>query len=236
MFGKADQKEQQKTQEKAVVKSQNHVKRSNLKLKSWYANRYQIAIVQRNILLLFTIMSMVAVTVAVIFVRNIMSSKSLEPYVIEVERKTGVPIVVEQLTSQHLTGDQMVRKYFINKFIHAASGYDPKTYKIDSAAVRLFSTPNVYSEFRKRINPKELGADAEITLRIKSVQFPNYNTAQIRLTRQVNRNGFETSLKEEIINMNFYFAELDLTLEERLINPLGFQVSKYLIAEEIYNY
>ncbi len=58
-------------------------KKSKLKLKSWYANRYQMIVVQRNILLIFTLASMIAVTVAVIFVRNIMASKSLEPYVIE---------------------------------------------------------------------------------------------------------------------------------------------------------
>jgi type IV secretion system protein VirB8 len=81
------------------------------KVKSWYSNRYQIVVVQRNILLLFTLVSMFSVAVAVIFVKNIMASKSLEPYVIEVESKTGVATVVDQMTSQNFTGDQMIRKY-----------------------------------------------------------------------------------------------------------------------------
>ncbi len=211
-------------------------KKNKLKLKSWYANRYQMILVQRNILLLFTLASMLAVTIAVIFVKNIMASKSLEPYVIEVESKTGVPTVVEQMTVQHFTGDQMIRKYFINQFIHAASGYDPKTYKMDAEKVRLFSTPSTYSEFRNRINAKELGANSSVEVRIKSIQFPDQSTAQIRIVRQVNMDGYDAVQKDEIITMNFYFANLDLNMEERLINPLGFQVGKYLIAEEIYNY
>lgn len=211
-------------------------KKNKLKLKSWYANRYQMILVQRNILLLFTLASMLAVTIAVIFVKNIMASKSLEPYVIEVESKTGVPTVVEQMTVQHFTGDQMVRKYFINQFIHAASGYDPKTYKMDAEKVRLFSAPSIYSEFRNRINAKELGANSSIEVRIKSIQFPDQSTAQIRIVRQINMDGYDAVQKDEIITMNFYFANLDLNMEERLINPLGFQVGKYLIAEEIYNY
>lgn len=238
------QSEQQKTQ-KAAPKSPLNQKTKNsvpekqppkLKIKSWYANRYQMVVVQRNILLLFTLSAMVAVTVAVIFVRNIMASKSLEPYVIEVEKKTGVPVVVQQLTAQHLTGDQMIRKYFINKYIHGASGYDPKTYKLDANVIRLFSTPRVYSQFRRRINAKELGPNSSIEVRIKSVQFPNPNTAQIRLVRQIRQEGFETVVKNEIITMDFYFADIDLSLEERLVNPLGFQVSRYLVSEEIYNY
>ena len=38
-----------------------------------------------------------------------------------------------------------------------------------------------------------------------------------------------------MIDMKFYFApQINLTKEERLINPLGFQVNEYLIAEEVF--
>ena len=75
-------------------------KKSKLKIKSWYSNRYQIVVVQRNILLLFTIVSMLSVAVSVIFVKNIMSSKSLEPYVIEVEKKK-YPALLENKPLKH---------------------------------------------------------------------------------------------------------------------------------------
>lgn len=215
----------------------NKQKKTKSKVKSWYSNRYQIVVVQRNILLLFTLVSVFSVAIAVIFVKNIMSSKSLEPYVIEVEEKTGIATVVNQLTAQNFTGDQMIRRYFINQFIHAASGYDPKTYKLDVSKIRLFSTSGVYSDFRNRINAKELGADSRIEVRIKSVQFSDNNTAQIRILKQINESGSQPKTKDEIITMTFYFApDINLTMEERLINPLGFQVSKYLIADEIFNY
>ncbi len=219
---------------KTVVNKTN--KQTSHKLKSWYSNRYQLVLVQRNILLLFTVISMFAMTIAVVFVKNIMSSKSLDPYVIEVESKTGVPTVVEQMGAQHFTADQAVRKYFINAFVQAASAYDPKTYKLDAEKVRLFSTPGVYGDFRNRINARDLGANALISVRIKSIQFADANTAQIRIVRQIDVDGADAIQKDEIITMNFYFADINLTMEERLINPLGFQVSRYLIAEEIFNY
>ncbi len=218
-----------------MPETEKPVKKNKLKIKSWYSNRYQIVVVQRNILLLFTLISMLSVAVAVIFVKNIMSSKSLEPYVIEVESKTGVATIVDQMTSQNFTGDQVIRKYFINQFIHAASGYEPKTYKIDLERVRLFSTPGVYSEFRNRINPRELGTDHRIEARIKSIQFTDGNTAQIRLLRVIVSNDGSVQ-KDEVITMNFFFADLNLTMEERLINPLGFQVSKYAVADEVFSY
>jgi type IV secretion system protein VirB8 len=211
-------------------------KKTKLRVKSWYSNRYQIVVVQRNILLLFTLVSMFSVAVAVIFVKNIMSSKSLEPYVIEVEQKTGIATVVDQLTAQNFTGDQMIRKYFINEFIHAATSYDPKTYKQDAEKVRLYSTSGIYSEFRGRINARDLGTDSNISVRIKSVQFTDNNTAQIRVMRQITTNE-RTINKDEVITMGFYFSpEMQLSMEERLINPLGFQVNRFNIAEEVFTY
>ena len=218
------------------IEKQN--KKTKLRVKNWYSNRYQIIVVQRNILLLFTLVSMFSVAIAVIFVKNVMSSKSLEPYVIEVEQKTGIATIVDQLTSQTFTGDQMIRKYFINEFVHAASGYDPKTYKMNVEKVRLFSVPSVYSEFRNRINARQLGTGSQIDVWIKSVQFTDANTAQIRITDQLSSDtDYKPQTKEKVITMGFYFSpQMNLTMEERLINPLGFQVNNYLIAEEVFSY
>ncbi len=211
-------------------------KKTNLKVKNWYSNRYQIVVVQRNILLLFTLVSMFSVAVAVIFVKNVTSSKSLEPFVIEVEQKTGVATVVDQLTAQTFTGDQMIRKYFINQFVHAASGYDPKTYKKDVDQVRLLSTSSIFSDFRNRINARQLGVKFQIDVRIKSIQFTDPNTVQIRVTEvSTSEDDYKSQTKDKVITMGFYFApQMNLSMEERLINPLGFQVNKYLIAEELF--
>lgn len=212
-------------------------KKTKLKIKSWYSNRYQIVVVQRNILLLFTLVSMFSVAIAVIFVKNIMSSKSLEPYVIEIEQKTGVATVVNQMTSEQFTGDQMIRRYFINQFVHAASGYNPRTYKEDVEKVRLLASPAVYSDFRNRINARELGAESLFEVRIKSIQFPNNKTAQVRLAKQVTTPNETPVTRDEIITIGFFFApDANLAMEERLINPLGFQVNQYVIAEEAFTY
>lgn len=212
-------------------------KKTKSKVKSWYSNRYQIVVVQRNILLLFTLVSMFSVAVAVIFVKNIMSSKSLEPYVIEVEEKTGIATVVDQMSAQSFTGNQMIVKYFINQFVHMASGYNPRSYEEDVDKVRLLAASPVFSDFRGRINARELGKDTSIAVRIKSMQFLNSNSVQIRILRQTTQPDLPPKTQDEVITMNFLFApEMNLSMEERLINPLGFQVTAYMIAEEVFAY
>lgn len=204
------------------------------KIKSWYSNRYQIVVVQRNVLLLFTMVSIITVAVAVGFVKNFMSSKSLEPYVIEIDDKTGMATIINQITSQNYTANEVVKRYFINKYINSALGYNPKTYRENSEEIRLFSTASVFNAYKNRINPYVFGADSKIDVKIRSLMFKDAMNIEIRVTRDINVVGQQPSVKNEIIYMTFYFApEMQLTMEERMINPLGFQVAKFEVAEEV---
>lgn len=237
LLAKASQNSDLRTsQERSQMATEAPVKKSTKKskIKSWHSNRYQIVVVQRNILLLLAILLTISMTASIIFVKFVVSSKSLEPYVIEVEEKSGVPTVVDQSTSKTLTADESVKKYFINQFIQAAAGYDPKTYKLDTEKVRLLSIQNVYTDFRSRINARELGVDSKIEVRIKSIQFPDPSTVQIRVVRNTTSKVAGNTQKDEIITMNFFFTNLTLTTEERLINPLGFQVTNFSITEELF--
>lgn len=217
------------------AKSSKKAKESKLKVKSWYSNRYQLVIVQRNIMLLFTMISMFSVVVSVLFVRHVMASKSLEPYVIEVEKKSGIATVVDQQTTQRFTGDEMMRRYFINKFVHAFVGYDHKIYDDEREIVRLLSTRDVFRSYRARINPRSLGDFSKRNVRIKNIQFVDLNTAKIRIAEQRIVKKKETLLNQ-VIDMKFYFApDINISKEDRLINPLGFQVTRFLITDEIFS-
>ncbi|MFT5703129.1 MAG: type IV secretion system protein VirB8 [Rickettsiales bacterium] len=206
------------------------------KIKSWYSNRYEIVVVQRNILLLLALLLTIAMTTSILFVKFVVSSKSLEPYVIEVEEKSGVATIVNQLTTETLTADESIRNYFISQFIQAAVAYEPRTYKTDVEIVRLLSNQNVYTEFRNRINSRELGINSKIKIRIKSTKFFNSATAQVRILESFSSKEKGSYTKDKVINMSFVFTNLNLTAEERLINPLGFQVTRFLISEEIFDY
>lgn len=211
--------------------------RLKFKQKSWYANRYQLILVQRNILLLFALFSMVTVSSGMIFLNHVVSSKSLEPYVIEIEEKTGIPTVVDQVSVEELTGNELMKKYFINKFLHASTGYNPRTYPGDADMVRALSSPGVYSSFRSRIKPRSLGTSSKITVAIKSIQFPNENTVLIRILKSTRREGGTSSAVNEILTLGFYFnTSIKLSKKDRLLNPLGFQVRSYNVTEEMIDY
>jgi type IV secretion system protein VirB8 len=207
------------------------------KIKSWYSNRHQIVIAQRNILLFLAVLLMLSMTTATIFVKFVVSSKSLEPYVIEIEEKSGIPTIINQVTSQTLTADESIKKYFINQFVQSSIGYNPRTYKQDVEIIRLFTTEKIYKDFRQRIDPNILGVDSRINFKIKSIKFINPSAVQIRILKDIVSNvnkGSVTKSKNEIINMSFAFTNLTLNSKERLINPLSFQVNSFVITEETF--
>ncbi|MFT6106844.1 MAG: type IV secretion system protein VirB8 [Rickettsiales bacterium] len=229
---KNDQNSENATSAKKIVSGKNEQK---FKIKSWYSNRYQIVVVQRNILFFLTALLTISMTTSIIFVKFVVSSKSLDPYVIEIEEKSGVPTVVNQLTSETLTADESVKKYFIHLFIQAAAAYNPRTYRLDAEKVRLLSIQNIYSNFKNRIDYRRLGVDSRIKLRVKTMEFLGSSNIKIRVARDFFSKEDGSSTKNEIINMSFNFTDLKLSAEERLINPLGFQVNSFSISEE-YDY
>ena len=216
-------------------------KEQKLKLKSWYSSKYQVVAFQRNILFFISFFAICSVLIAVIFVKQMMASKSLIPYVIEVEEKTGIPTVVEQLNQTSFTADVTLKRYFLYSFLKAAEGYNPGSFKDDYERLMLFTTPAVFRQIQSKINPRnenspaaKIGNRGMIEVALKSISFPTPNTAVIRFRlRNVGSvYGFENN-RDMIADVDFRFANLNLSLEERYVNPLGFQVTKYVVDQEI---
>lgn len=217
-------------------------KAPKLKLKSWYSSKYQVVTFQRNILFFISFFAICSVLIAVMFVKQIMASKSLIPYVIEVEEKTGVPTVVEQLNQSSFTADVALKRYFVYSFVKAAEGYNPGSFRDDYRKLMLFSTPNVFRQIQTKINPRNekspasmIGNKGIIEVALKSISFPTATTAVIRfrLKNVGTVYGFQNN-RDMIVDMEFRFASnLNLSLEERYVNPLGFQVTKYVLDNEL---
>jgi type IV secretion system protein VirB8 len=215
-------------------------KKVKLKLKSWYSSKYQIVAMQRNIFFFISFFAICSVLIAVIFVKQIMTSKSLVPYVIEVEDKTGIPVLVEQLNKTSFTADVTLKRYFLMMFLKAAEGYDYRTFTADYKKLMLFTTPSVFRQLQKKINPRNpqspatlLGNEGGLEVSLKSISFVTATKAIIRFRlRNVGNSSFENN-RDMIADVEFQFADLKLTLEERYINPLGFQIKSYVVDREL---
>jgi type IV secretion system protein VirB8 len=207
--------------------------------KNWYSDRYESVLVQRNILFLFSILSLAAIFLGVTVVGKIASSKSIEPFVVEIENKTGITNVVDPFTRTNLSADEALNSYFIMQYLRARETYSTADYEYNyKTLVRLFSAPAVYNEFRYQLNsPKTnpitiYGAANSTTLRLRSIQYLEPGkTVQVRFSiTETNGNRAEY---HKIATMSFVYSKMELNLDDRLVNPLGFQITNYQVSDEI---
>ncbi len=209
--------------------------------KNWYADRYQFVVVQRNVLAVVTIIALAGLGVTTFAVSRIADSKTFEPYVIEVEDRTGVTALVETDSILKYTGDEMLIRYFLNQYVMAREGFRAEFYEYDyNTLVRLLSNSDVYFSFYESIKPETpgspvaLGAGFYREVKIKSIVFIAPKRAQIRV--QVEQVAPASSdggwVKHFILTVDFEFFPLELSLKDRYTNPLGFQVTGYRKDED----
>lgn len=215
-----------------------------LQKRNWYEDRYQSALVQRNLLLLVVLLALLGISFSVITVLQVSSSKKISPFVIQVEDKTGITTVVQPL--QKFSTNEIIQKYFIMKYLNARENYSFHDYRYQYyTVVRLLSDDKVYSEFRRWLvsekagSPLRYGEKIERTITVKSMTYlptnnnaPGY-TVQVRFKRtDVLHKRVQPDI-HKIATINFDFFPMRLTTDEQYVNPLGFQVLSYRLDNEV---
>jgi type IV secretion system protein VirB8 len=207
--------------------------------KNWYRDRYQYVLVQRKILVLITSLSLVASLVTVVVIAQLTPLKTVEPFVIQVDQKTGITQTVNQMTVKEITANEAVNNFFIVQYIRARENYVSADLSRNYNIVRLMSESNkVYGEFTRSANPNNprsnaarLGVTGVRTIKFKSITYLNPQTVQARVLVEEKS---ESNLAQQhlIILLSFAYVNMALTLEERYLNPLGFIVTDYRVDED----
>jgi type IV secretion system protein VirB8 len=223
----------------------NKVYRSS---QDWYKNRHSILVFQRNILFIFAFILTACLFFSTIFINYISSNKSLEPYVIEIEKITGKPKVIKVNEIKEITEDKIVKKYFITNLIKSLFFYRRSdvsseldlylTRKNDEFIKNFSSQPFrkfFISEKRKLRQTKIHSVD----IKIKTIQFPekDLNVAKIRILRIVKFNNGDVKNFNELLEIGFKIDHSILQAEEQKEqNPIGFIADDYTITEESFEY
>ena len=220
-------------------KEKQETQKNNYKTHNWYYDRYNIIVIQRNILSLAVLGCLLVMFVGLIYINRISQHKAIEPFIVEIEEKTGIPTVVDQVSLKEYKADEVIQEYFIYTYIKAREGYDYRTYSYDyHKVIRLLSEPDIYRQFRREVSTRNENSPVNIHARktrlqvsIKSIQDIE-GAKQIRILVKHVRGNFVDKEEHKIIYLKYKFADLNITLEDRLINPLGFLVVEYRVDED----
>lgn len=216
-------------------------KKAKPEVQNWYKDRYQSVVVQRKIMEVVAIGALCITLVLAIIITQLIPLKTISPYVLEVDSKTGVMQVVDPVTAKDLTANEAVNDYFLVQYIRAREGYNAAELLHDVNIVRLMSeNSHVYSQFVQTNSPNNpqspiarLGAFGQRMVKFKSIIYISPQVAQVRvLITEKPDKGASVDLNR-IILLGFEYVKMNLTTEERYSNPLGFRVTAYQVTEDV---
>lgn len=208
-------------------------------VKNWYADRYQRVLVQRNLLALATLIALLVVLFSTFTISGLTPLKSVQPFLIQVDERSGMTQVVNPLTSNEIMASESLKQYFVVQYVRARESFDASLYQYNFEIVRLMSKPDIFKAYAKVFDPTneespifKFGREYRRMVEFKTVTFLNESLAQARIvvTEEVPRKP--AIVKTYVVSVNFEFVTLELPLKDRYINPLGFQVVNYRIDEE----
>jgi type IV secretion system protein VirB8 len=210
--------------------------------RNWYSDRFQNLEIQRSFLIVLLILSCAAIALLSFELTYVKGTRSIEPFVIEIEPKTGVATVVTPLDSKIYSEDEIVKKYFVWHYVKLREEYNHAIFDQNFAQVELFSSPQVFSVYartyrrgNKNSPIEQYGSSAIVTADFKSITTLSVNpqtgtTVQVRFRTSINGTGGGAT--DYIATLSFMFDNSKLNEKQRVDNPLGFTVTDYRLERE----
>lgn len=216
--------------------------RLQMQTKSWFQDKYQTVLVQRNLLVIVSIVSLFASLLAVYAVNSLTPLRTVEPFIIQIEEKSGITTVVEPLDRDKLKSQESLDNYFLWSYVRARETYHPADQRRRWEVVRVMSDPEIFSQYLLDISPNNpasaaavLGGQGTRVLRDPTVTYLNDDKRKVAQVRFMVEETFKKvkTRYPKIATIEYDYFDLELKRSERLINPLGYQTLSYRLDEEV---
>ena len=160
--------------------------------------------------------------------------KTVEPFVVRVDRATGAVDVMTALRSEKpLSYDEAVTKHFVAQYVRAREGWLAAAAEANFRQVSIMSTPaeqQRWGDAFRPTNPRSpqvlYGLAGEAQVDIRAISFVADGVASVRFHRTV-RQATQIAESDWIATVAFTYTKAPMAEADRLRNPLGFQVTSY---------
>lgn len=164
--------------------------------------------------------------------------KTVEPFVIRVDNATGIIDTVSALTATPARYDEAVTKYFLGRYVRARGLQLSRSG--DELPGDLFALwAGRAGPFRGVVPGLKPGESASrprtVWGRLDSDQgnFAPGRQCGLRSFHEGKPKGEETRITHWVSTLTFSYANAPMSSADRLVNPLGFQVSEYRADPEV---
>jgi type IV secretion system protein VirB8 len=161
--------------------------------------------------------------------------KTVVPYTIEVDRQTGYVQMVKGLKPGPLSETAAVTQSFLVQYVIARETFDAADLRDNYRKVTLWSAGearNAYEADMRKTNPSSplnlYSPTTIVSVTIDSVSLLSPTTALVRFeTARRDSGGGLAPQGAFVAVMAFRYTGAPMRMEDRFINPLGFQVISY---------
>lgn len=189
-----------------------------------------------SVALLVTLLSLIALMA-------LTPLKTSTPFVLRVDNTTGQVDVVTVLKEKEMSYDEVVDSYFLNLYVTNRENYDYVTLQTLYDTTALLSSPEVQQEYRRlfdgpQARDKILHNKAKIIATIRSMTVnPDQGTAVVRFSHQIDHNNGTREPKTYwVATIGYKYLNAKISLQDRRLNPLGFQITSYRLDPETFSY
>lgn len=167
--------------------------------------------------------------------------KTVEPYTLMVDRTTGYVQALKPLDQSKITPDAALTQSFLVQYVIAREGFDMATLNANYRKVALFSVDTARSNYLQQMqvpNPASplvlYPRSSVLDVHVKSVSTLGPNTALVRFDTVRSDAGAQPQPPSSwVAVIRYRYSTAPMSLEDRFVNPLGFQVTSYRKDAEV---
>jgi type IV secretion system protein VirB8 len=161
--------------------------------------------------------------------------KTVVPLTLTVDRQTGYVQQVADLKPGTLAQDEAVTQSFLVQYVLARESFDATDLRQSYRKVMLWSAGEArtaYQQMMQRATPGSplavYHASSLVTVTIKSVSILSPGAALVRFDKSLSERGAPQGTPGAFAAVIAYrYSSAPMSMGDRFINPLGFQVTRY---------
>lgn len=161
--------------------------------------------------------------------------KTVVPYTLLVDRQTGYVEALEPLERKTIKADAALTRSFLVQYVIARERFDIDSIRDDYRKVGLWSGGEArtrYIEGLHASNPESplatLPRQAVVDVQVRSISALSPNSSLVRFTTvRRDQTGTQQPPRHWASVIRYRYSGDAMTAEDRLVNPLGFQVVRY---------
>lgn len=202
---------------------------------SWAEDRQEELRKSRKMAWIVALIASIAALLLALALIVLLPLKTVEPYTLLVDRHTGYVQALEPLNPERVSGDTALTQSFLTQYVIARESFDADALQANYRRVSLWSADTARSTYisgQQASNPESPLAryprSTVVETRVKSISPMGPNVAMVRFeTQRRDAGGQAQPAQAWVAVIRYRYSGEPMRMEDRLINPLGFEVLRY---------